>query len=201
MFPGAFYHVATRGNEQKAVFKGKRDREQLLEYLETATERYSAVTHAFCLMDSHYHLLLETPAGNLSQIMHHINGAYTTYYNVKRARSDHLVPGSEGDPGAKGCVCQRATMLKYEKSVMEMVDQEYESPLGDVVGSVLPGNPEFVDFIKKIFISNREPDRNLPVLRQLAPRVSMPSIFSQIDVAFPDSSRESSHENRGSRSA
>ena len=44
-------------------------------------------------MDNHYHLLLETPSGNLSQIMGHINGAYTTYFNVKRDRSGHLFQG------------------------------------------------------------------------------------------------------------
>jgi hypothetical protein len=44
-------------------------------------------------MSNHYHLLLETPAGNLSQIMRHINGAYTTYFNVKRKRSGHLFQG------------------------------------------------------------------------------------------------------------
>ena len=92
-FPGAFYHVTARGNERKAVFKSKRDREKFLEYLESATDRYQAVIHCFCLMDNHYHLLLETPAGNLSQIMHHVNGAYTTYFNVKRARSGHLFQG------------------------------------------------------------------------------------------------------------
>ena len=44
-------------------------------------------------MRNHYHLLLETPSGNLSQIMRHINGAYTTYVNVKRKRADHLFQG------------------------------------------------------------------------------------------------------------
>jgi REP-associated tyrosine transposase len=92
-FQGAFYHVTSRGNERKAVFKSKRDREKFLEYLDSATERYNAVIHVFCLMDNHYHLLLETPAGNLPQIMRHINGAYTTYFNVKRARSGHLFQG------------------------------------------------------------------------------------------------------------
>jgi putative transposase len=92
-FPGAFYHVTSRGNEQKAVFKSKRDREKFQEYLESATERYNAVIHAFCLMDNHYHLLLETPSANLPQIMRHINGAYTTYFNVKRGRSGHLFQG------------------------------------------------------------------------------------------------------------
>jgi REP element-mobilizing transposase RayT len=92
-FPGAFYHVTSRGNEQKAVFKSKRDREKFLDYLASATERYNAAVHAFCLMDNHYHLLLETPSANLPQIMRHINGAYTTYFNIKRGRSGHLFQG------------------------------------------------------------------------------------------------------------
>ncbi len=45
------------------------------------------------MMSNHYHLLLETPAANLSEIMRHINGAYTTYYNVKRKRAGHLFQG------------------------------------------------------------------------------------------------------------
>lgn len=89
----AFYHVTARGNERKAIFKSKRDREKFLEYLESANERYHAVIHAYCLMGNHYHLLLQTPVGNLPQIMHHINGAYTTYFNIKRARNGHLFQG------------------------------------------------------------------------------------------------------------
>ncbi len=86
-YPGAFYHVTSRGNERKDIFKSKRDREKILEYFESATKRYNAVIHVFCLMDNHYRLLLETPSGNLPRIMQHINGAYTTYFNVKRGRS------------------------------------------------------------------------------------------------------------------
>jgi len=92
-FSGAFYHVTSRGNERKPVFRSRRDREKFLEYLESASERYGAVAHVYCLMDNHYHLLLETPQGNLSQIMQHINGAYTTYFNVKRHRTGHLLQG------------------------------------------------------------------------------------------------------------
>lgn len=92
-YPGAFYHVTSRGNEQKDVFKSQRDREKFLDYLASATTRYGAVIHAYCLMSNHYHLLLETPEGNLSQIMRHINGAYTTYFNVKRKRAGHLFQG------------------------------------------------------------------------------------------------------------
>jgi REP element-mobilizing transposase RayT len=92
-YPGAFYHITSRGNERRVVFKSERDRGKFLSYLGSATERYAAIVHVYCLMDNHYHLLLETPAGNLSQIMHHINGAYTTYYNTKRERSGHLFQG------------------------------------------------------------------------------------------------------------
>lgn len=92
-YPSAFYHITSRGNEQKDVFKSRKDREKFLDYLASATERYSAVIHVWCLMNNHYHLLLETPEANLSQIMRHINGAYTTYFNVKRKRSGHLFQG------------------------------------------------------------------------------------------------------------
>jgi putative transposase len=92
-YPGAFYHVTSRGNEKKDIFKSRRDREKFLSYLESATERYGAVIHAYCLMSNHYHLILETPLGNLAQIMKHINSSYTTYYNVKRKRAGHLLQG------------------------------------------------------------------------------------------------------------
>jgi putative transposase len=92
-YPGAFYHVTSRGNERKDIFKSQRDREKFLSYLESATEKYGAILHAYCLMGNHYHLMVETPHGNLAQIMKHINSAYATYYNVKRQRSGHLLQG------------------------------------------------------------------------------------------------------------
>ena len=93
VYPGAFYHLTSRGNERKEIFKSERDREKFLSYLESATERYGAIIHVYCLMKNHYHLLMETPRGNLSEIMRHLNGAYTTYVNVKRKRSGHLLQG------------------------------------------------------------------------------------------------------------
>jgi len=93
IYPGAHYHVTSRGNEQKDIFKSRRDREQFLSYLESSVTRYGATIHAYCLMTNHYHLLLETPEGNLPEIMRHINGAYTNYYNTKRKRAGHLFQG------------------------------------------------------------------------------------------------------------
>jgi REP element-mobilizing transposase RayT len=92
-YPGAYYHVTARGNERKEIFKSETDREKFLSYLESAVKRYGAVIHVWCLMSNHYHLLVETPSGNLSRIMQHINGAYTNYFNTKRKRSGHLFQG------------------------------------------------------------------------------------------------------------
>jgi len=92
-FPGAFYHITSRGNEKKDVFRSRKDRERFLFYIESAAERYGAVIHTYCLMTNHYHLFMETPRGNLSEIMQYVNGAYTTYFNVKRKRSGHLFQG------------------------------------------------------------------------------------------------------------
>jgi len=92
-FPGAFYHVMSRGNEKQAIYRDRRDREKFLEYLESASSRYGAIFHSYCLMDNHYHLMIETPDGNLAQVMRHINGAYTAYFNAKHSRVGHLFQG------------------------------------------------------------------------------------------------------------
>lgn len=92
-YPGAFYHITARGNERKDIFRDERDRERFLAYLETAVVRYKAVIHVYCLMNNHYHLLMSTPGGNLSQIVRHINGAYTVYFNKRHHRFGHLFQG------------------------------------------------------------------------------------------------------------
>lgn len=92
-YPGAYYHITSRGNERKAIYRNKGDRKSFLLYLKSAYLRYGAIIHAYCLMDNHYHILLETPRGNLSQIMRHINGAYTTRFNIKHKRKGHLFQG------------------------------------------------------------------------------------------------------------
>jgi len=79
-YPGAFYHVTSRGNERNDIFKSAADREQFLFYLAASCARYGAVIHAYCLMTNHYHLMIETPFGDLSLIMKYINSSYTTYF-------------------------------------------------------------------------------------------------------------------------
>ena len=92
-FEGAVYHVTARGNERKKIFFTKRDYERFKEYLTFARERFGCFLHGYVLMSNHYHLILETPEGNLSRIMHYLNGSYTTYINAKRKRRGHLFQG------------------------------------------------------------------------------------------------------------
>lgn len=155
-YPGAFYHVTSRGNERKDVFKSKRDREKFYEYLESATQRYDAVIHVFCLMDNHYHLLIETPSGNLPQIMRHINGAYTTYFNVKRERSGHLFQGRyrailvDIDEYAKEL--SRYIHLNPVRAKMVKTPEEYEwSSYRFYIGEKKPPEWLYRDFILGYF--------------------------------------------------
>ena len=92
-YEGAVYHVTGRGNEQRKIFFSRKDYEKFKEYLADAVEKFSLVLHSYVLMTNHYHLIIETPEKNLSKIMHHINSSYTTYINIKRKRSGHLLQG------------------------------------------------------------------------------------------------------------
>jgi REP element-mobilizing transposase RayT len=92
-YDGALYHVTSRGNARKAIFKDDEDRELFLDTLTKVNERYNWLCHAYCLMNNHYHLLIETPDGNLSKGMRHLNGIYTQRYNKRYKRTGHIFQG------------------------------------------------------------------------------------------------------------
>ena len=66
-FPGALYHVTARGNARAAIFEDDADCQCFLDTLGRVITRYNWLCHAYCLMGNHYHLMIETPEGNLSQ--------------------------------------------------------------------------------------------------------------------------------------
>src|SRR5262245_38313956 len=57
-YPGAYYHVTSRGNEQKAIFKDDSDREKFLDIVARAVNEFSLRCHGYVLMNNHYHLLI-----------------------------------------------------------------------------------------------------------------------------------------------
>jgi putative transposase len=92
-YAGAVYHITSRGNEKKAVFKTDQDRANFLNTLQHVKKRYNWICHAYCLMDNHYHLLIETPEGNLAMGMRQLNGVYTQLFNKLHGRTGHLFQG------------------------------------------------------------------------------------------------------------
>jgi len=92
-YSGAFYHVTSRGNEGRKIFNSDGDKERFLNYLKDAHQRFKIMIHTYCLMDNHYHLLVETPLANLTRCMQMVNSSYTTYYNLKNKRLGHLFQG------------------------------------------------------------------------------------------------------------
>ena len=92
-YPGAHYHVTCRGNEQRAVFEDAQDRKAFLEKLSLSTNIYNVRILAYVCMTNHFHLLLCTPEGNLSDFMRHFNISYTTAFNRRHGRVGHLYQG------------------------------------------------------------------------------------------------------------
>ena len=92
-FPGAIYHVTARGNAREAIFRDDADRDLFLDALGEVVTRFGWLCHAYCLMDNHYHLLIETSQGNLSPGMRQLNGVYTQRVNRRHARVGHVFQG------------------------------------------------------------------------------------------------------------
>lgn len=92
-FPGALYHITSRGNAKQAIFLENEDRHKFLEVLSTVIERFNWLCHAYCLMENHYHLMIETLEGNLSRGMRQLNGVYTQVFNQRHRRVGHLFQG------------------------------------------------------------------------------------------------------------
>jgi len=89
----AVYHVTSRGNARKSIFKDNKDRWMLLDILEEVNDRYHWFCHAYCLMNNHYHLVIETPEGNLSKGMRQLNGIYTMRFNRRHGSVGHIFQG------------------------------------------------------------------------------------------------------------
>ena len=92
-FPGAIYHITSRGNAQLPIVEDDEDRQRLLSILQGVVSRFNWLCHAYCLMLNHYHLLVETVEGNLSVGMRHLNGVYAQSFNRRHNRVGHIFQG------------------------------------------------------------------------------------------------------------
>lgn len=92
-YEGAWYHVMNRGLARDFIFLNDKHRQMFLDLLLEVHERYCSIVHAYCLMDNHYHLLIQTPLGNISRIMRHLDGVYTQRFNRDVKRDGPLFRG------------------------------------------------------------------------------------------------------------
>jgi putative transposase len=92
-YPGAIYHVINRGDHQEAIFADDRDRIRFVETLGEACAKAQWQVHAYCLMSNHFHLLVETPLGNLVAGMKWLLGTYTGRFNRRHRKFGHLFSG------------------------------------------------------------------------------------------------------------
>ena len=92
-FRGALYHVTSRGNERREIFRSDRDRRVFLTFLGIAARRFGWSVTAWVLMTNHFHLVIQTPEPNLSKGMQWLNGRYAGWFNKRHGRVGHLFQG------------------------------------------------------------------------------------------------------------
>ncbi len=92
-FPGGLYHVTSRGDHREDIYLSDADRQQWLDLFAQVCKRYNWACHAYCLMDNHYHIVIETVDGNLSAGMRQLNGVYTQTHNRTHGRVGHVFQG------------------------------------------------------------------------------------------------------------
>jgi len=92
-FPGAVYHVTSRGDRREPIYRDDADRLCQLDVLASALARFDADVLAYCLMGNHYHIVVQTHAGQLSRLMRQLNGVYTQAFNRRHGLVGHLFQG------------------------------------------------------------------------------------------------------------
>lgn len=91
--PGALHHVFNRGLARRTIFETRKDKRNFLALLAKCVRRKEIRVHAFCLMTTHYHLLLESVEGELGEVMQYIQTGYSRYFNRSRKRDGPLMRG------------------------------------------------------------------------------------------------------------
>jgi len=141
-YPGAIYHVLSRGNNRQEIFKTDDDRHLFLELLEELSARFHVGIYAYVLMSNHYHLLFQTHKHNLSRCMQWLGVTYTRRFNLNNRQSGHLFQGR-----FKSIIVENETYLLTYSSVSRRV-----SDLGDRFRKEKKLFKKYQDFKSKIKI-------------------------------------------------
>lgn len=94
--PDAYYHVWSHAVDERWIFGSDEEKEVFLAILGAITARCELVCHFYCVMDNHFHLVLQTPKANLAPGMQRLCGAYAQYYNRAQERRGHVFDARYG---------------------------------------------------------------------------------------------------------
>ncbi len=117
-YPGAWYHVMNRGANRSRIFYKNKDYELFLEVLQEACNLFNVSISAYCLMNTHYHIVVHTPEGNLSRFMRHVNGVYTQRYNRKYEKDGPLFRGR-----------YKAILIQADEYLTQAVKYVHQNPI------------------------------------------------------------------------
>lgn len=92
-YPGAMYHISSRGDRREPIFTDDQDRRTWLNTLGEVCDRYDWRCYAWCQMNNHYHIVVETLDANLSAGMRFLNGVYTQSFNYRHDLTGHVYQG------------------------------------------------------------------------------------------------------------
>jgi len=107
-----------RGRRGESVFEGEGDREVFVALLKEAAELWDVRISAYCLMGTHYHILAQTPQGNLSRFMRHLNGVYTQRFNRLHGYDGQLFRGRF-----------KSILVEEESYLLELVRYIHRNPV------------------------------------------------------------------------
>ena len=92
-YPGATYHVMSRGSRRGEIFRDEDDRMLFLQIIEIIKKKYPFAIHSLCLMTNHFHIAIETGDVEVWKIMQKILGCYAEEYNYRHNSTGHLFEG------------------------------------------------------------------------------------------------------------
>ncbi len=144
-YAGALYHIISRGNGQAPIFADDTDKEAFLDLLTRVNKKYNLICHAYCLMNNHYHLVIETPDGNLSAAMRQLNGVYTGTFNRRHQRSGHVFQGR-----------YKAILVQKESYLLEVIRYVALNPIRAKIAK-LPRDYAWSSYTATVGLANAHP--------------------------------------------
>jgi putative transposase len=129
-YPDAWYHVMSHARQGQGAFPDKEDCYSFIDLLQDTSEMFNMRVASYCIMKTHYHLLVQTPDANLSRCMRHINGVYTQKYNARNGCDGSLFRGR-----------YKAILIDADAYLLELVRYIHRNPLRAGIVSDLKNYP------------------------------------------------------------